>query len=256
MSVSERDFGSSIRSTKKRAPSASTAYGARRAIPGGLRSSAGLSRAALRLFVGAAMVWTLARWRCLGRLAPVRSGAGAGTGLPKKRRSGSLSRTWRRRPRTTANGGCAAGRALDSWRLRPFFLLLPQPGKSRSIATGRPVTAVDRVRSRIRRKRPLDARNGPGGLPLFFKPEYVLSVSRGRQRHRELSGEAAPCTQPKLRCRQGGNMIDLDRRTPTVGLAFWNALLYSLYQLRPARPVHDEARVKGNRSQARAYEGP
>ena len=51
-------------------------------------------------------------------------------------------------------------------------------------------------------------------------------------------------------------MIDLDRRTPTVGLAFWKALLYSLYQLRSARPVHDEARVKGNRFQAHAYEGP
>jgi len=51
-------------------------------------------------------------------------------------------------------------------------------------------------------------------------------------------------------------MIDLDRRTPTVGLAFSKALLYSLYQLRPARPVHDEARVKGNRFQAHAYEGP
>jgi hypothetical protein len=71
-----------------------------------------------------------------------------------------------------------------------------------------------------------------------------------------LSGEAAPCTQPKLRGRQGGNMIDLDRRTPTVGLAFWNALLYSLYQLHLARPVHDEARVKGSRFQAHAYEGP
>ena len=71
-----------------------------------------------------------------------------------------------------------------------------------------------------------------------------------------LSGEAAPCTQPRLRGRQGGNMIDLDRRTPTVGLAFWKALLYSLYQLRPARPVHDEARVKGRRFQAHAYEGP
>ena len=56
--------------------------------------------------------------------------------------------------------------------------------------------------------------------------------------------------------RQGGNMIDLDRRTPTVGLAFWNALLYSLYQLHLARPVHDEARVKGSRFQAHAYEGP
>jgi hypothetical protein len=54
----------------------------------------------------------------------------------------------------------------------------------------------------------------------------------------------------------GGNMIDLDRRTPTVGLAFWKALLYSLYQQRPARPVHDEARVKGSRFQAHAYEGP
>ena len=52
VSVSERDFGSSIRSTKKRAPSTSSAYGARRAIPGGLRSNAGLCRAALRLFVG------------------------------------------------------------------------------------------------------------------------------------------------------------------------------------------------------------
>jgi hypothetical protein len=51
-------------------------------------------------------------------------------------------------------------------------------------------------------------------------------------------------------------MIDLDRRTPTVGLAFWNALLYSLYQLHLARPVHDEARVKGSRFQAHAYEGP
>jgi hypothetical protein len=57
VSVSERDFGSSIRPTKKRAPSASSAYGARRAIPGGLRSNAGLSRAALRLFVGAVMLW-------------------------------------------------------------------------------------------------------------------------------------------------------------------------------------------------------
>jgi hypothetical protein len=54
----------------------------------------------------------------------------------------------------------------------------------------------------------------------------------------------------------GGNMIDLDRRTPTVGLAFWKALLYSLYQQRLARPVHDEARAKGSRFQAHAYEGP
>ena len=51
-------------------------------------------------------------------------------------------------------------------------------------------------------------------------------------------------------------MIDLDRRTPTGGLAFSKALLYSLYQLRSARPIHDEARVKGNRFQAHAYEGP
>jgi hypothetical protein len=94
------------------------------------------------------------------------------------------------------------------------------------------------------------------GVAVVFQPEYVLSVFRGRQKRRELSGEAAPCAQPKLRCGRGGNMIDLDRRTPTVGLAFWKALLYSLYQLRQARPVHDEARVKGSRFQAHAYEGP
>ena len=37
-------------------------------------------------------------------------------------------------------------------------------------------------------------------------------------------------------------MIDLDPRTPTVGLAFSKALLYSLYQLRPARPIMTERR--------------
>ena len=67
-------------------------------------------------------------------------------------------------------------------------------------------------------------------------------------------GDAPHAT--KIAGPSGGNMIDLDRRTPTVGLAFSKTLLYSLYQLRPARPVHDEARVKGNRFQAHAYEGP
>jgi hypothetical protein len=67
-------------------------------------------------------------------------------------------------------------------------------------------------------------------------------------------GDALHAT--KIAGLSGGNMIDLDRRTPTGGLAFSTALLYSLYQLRSARPVHDEARVKGNRFPAHAYEGP
>jgi hypothetical protein len=71
----------------------------------------------------------------------------------------------------------------------------------------------------------------------------------------------------------GGNMIDLDRPTPTAGLAFSTPLLYSLEQPLSDRPVRFRARPnffpglhagsarsevvsKGNRFQANAYEGP
>ena len=113
------------------------------------------------------MASTAARWRC--RLAPVRAGAGAGTGLPKKRRSGSPSRTSRRRPRTTANGGCAASRALDSWRLplgRAYFC---SRGAHSFCRYRRRVSPADGSRSRgdpgLQTKAPLDARNGPEDGP-------------------------------------------------------------------------------------------
>jgi hypothetical protein len=67
-------------------------------------------------------------------------------------------------------------------------------------------------------------------------------------------------------------MIDLDRPTPTAGLAFSTPLLYSLEQPRSDRPVRfhawsklfpglyagsarSEMVSKGNRFQANAYEG-
>ena len=68
-------------------------------------------------------------------------------------------------------------------------------------------------------------------------------------------------------------MIDLDRPTPTAGLAFSTPLLYSVQQPRSDHPVRGNARSnlfpelraasarsemvsKGNRLQANAYEGP
>jgi hypothetical protein len=59
-------------------------------------------------------------------------------------------------------------------------------------------------------------------------------------------------------------MIDLDRPTPTRGLAFSAALLYSLEQPRSTGPVRDDASLnlargeavsKGDRFQAHVYEG-
>ena len=72
---------------------------------------------------------------------------------------------------------------------------------------------------------------------------------------------------------QGGNMIYLDRPTPTAGLAFSTPFLYSLQHPRLGRPVRSRARSnlfpglragparsgavsKRNRLQANVYEGP
>src|SRR5271156_6239941 len=82
----------------------------------------------------------------------------------------------------------------------------------------------------------------PSGVAVVLRTGLWSLRLRGCGRRRECSEDDLVCRDENPARSQGGNMIDLDRPTPTAGLAFSTPFLYSLQKPRSGRPVRSDAR--------------